>query len=228
MTFTVWIARPKESNSTTIQKVKALGVNYLNIPLLVLQKRQLDINYDAFGIIIITSMHAAACLIGHPTTAKIAVVGRKSAAILDKNGIIAWRIYENIAALIVDINTWPEDSVLYLRGQHIAHNLRPFIRGEYSEHIAYSMVSAIISSIEVSAIKKANCVLVYSKRSGLMIAKTLKHYNIDASHMNFICISKQAAHHLQGLNLSIAAHPNEEAMMQILQTIISDRKCISL
>lgn len=212
----VWVTR--HCGHSTAKKIEALGAEPIVAPLSLVHHYPHTINpsYDA---IIITSANAISRSI--PKHIPLLIVGTHSAKLARSAGLEISHIFPTVGTLIDSIKSDSTTKMLYLRGEAISADLKSILGCD--EKIIYGIKNRPLSSQEVTAVKTANCVLIYSQGSGQLIKQALSQYCLYPNSMHAICISPQVAISIQAIGFKktlTATYPNEESMMQQLQLLI--------
>lgn len=210
----VWINRYDASSSAS--KTTALGFTPVVAPIVQLCRYRIP-TYDDIKTVVITSSNAI------PNDAlyncDFITVGRKSADMLRSTGRNVIMVFDTVNDLVLSLKNRDHSKTLYLRGQHVSVDLKNEIG--CIEYIAYSMKERPLTQAEILQVKESECVLVYSKRSALLLSKVILRYGIDHSKLDALCISENAALGIKDTkfrNVIISHEANEDKIMEKLQS----------
>jgi hypothetical protein len=211
----VWLNRPLSSISTAA--INNMGASVVLAPLVAISSMPFSINKD-YDKAIITSANAASRV---PKTIKeVIVVGDKSARILMANGHLISRLYSTVKPLISEFKTQNNCNMIYLRGQHVTADLHQVLGCD--EMVVYAMNKRSLSLDEINSIRNINYILIYSKRSSVLVKEAIIQYQLNPSDLSVISISSLAATPLLDLPLKqiiIAKSPDELGMMTALGSV---------
>ncbi|AIF80853.1 uroporphyrinogen III synthase HEM4 [endosymbiont of Acanthamoeba sp. UWC8] len=181
---------------------------------------------DLYNSLIVTSQNTAQAIKDYAQLKDIHVhiVGEKTAEVLRNYG------FKNIASISNDhielISKIKEgvphlSKLLYLRGDHVAGDIKRKLRQNY---IIDNLI--VYKSVEIPMPKKILCllkskiismVLFYSPRTAALFAKNT--INLNFLNISAICISQNTADELSSLNfkeIKIAKLPNENSMLEYI------------
>jgi uroporphyrinogen-III synthase len=209
----IWINRYDTDISAS--KIRALGLTPVVAPIIELCRYTIP-QYDDIKTVVTTSSNAI------PNegfyNCDFITVGSKSADILRSTGRKVVKVFDTVNDLVLSLKNLDHSNTLYLRGEHISVDLKKEIG--CSEFIAYSMKQKILSQTELSNVKDADCVLIYSKRSGEVLIKVILRYGIDPKNMDAVCISENVALGVKGVgfrNIIISSEATEDKIIEQLQ-----------
>jgi uroporphyrinogen-III synthase len=196
-----------------------LGLQAKIMPLLAIKQNGFTIS-QPYDYIIITSINAAQALLKQPSlSAKILAVGDKSRDLLSQAGYEIALNASTAAQLFIKIKEAinPRESLLYLRGSHIAFPLEDSLKT-----LGYNIKSQevyqahALKQLPPDALKAIAKILFYSPRT----AQVFKAICTDSvENITAYCISANCAYELNEVGfkeIKIARQPNENAIIELI------------
>ena len=225
----ILITRPKEQGLETKKILHEIGFESAVIPMVEIEKNELELKKRKHDFTIITSQNA----IRNEEWIKekpLFIVGSHSATIAKNLG------YENIISVSKDANDLAEvvisscrqkDKLLYLSGEIQAIDITKMLNEaglQVDKRVVYqSLEVTSLSKKEVSQINhNVDIVLFYSPRTTHIFLNLAKAYGISTANKNCICISKNCAEAASGIpwkKILAAKTPDESGILELLQQI---------
>ncbi len=222
---TVLITRPKADAEKLAQELKVIepGLRTVISPLIKIVSQPLIVNHDEIPDCIITSQNALRSIAINrrcPVSRKAYCVGQGTSKLAESMGftVVASesRVEELVARLI---RLRPDGPLLYLRGRHVAADLRSILAEngiQIEEAIVYDQLTQNLVADAVELLTSESCLIpVYSARSARILSRQCSAFS-NRSHVVF-CLSNNIS---DAFNLSwnkvIALPPeNESFALQI-------------
>jgi uroporphyrinogen-III synthase len=217
------ITRPEEDAAPLAAKLSALGHVALVMPLIKIVARQkFEIPKRNYQFICLTSANGIRVLndVSELQSIPVIAVGPQSmrAAELKKFSTISMQGGDvvGITRYIIENVNPLGGPLLYVSGSETSGDLEGRLKSadyDVDRVITYDAVPVTLTP----AATQADVVLLYSPRTAKLWRQSIEELSMDVSHMKHICLSANVAANLpQSWNTRIAAHPTEDAILQVL------------
>jgi uroporphyrinogen-III synthase len=214
------ITRPEEDALPLARKLEALGHEVVHLPLIrIVPRSDVKIPKHSYQAICITSANGVRNIDCKPLLhIPVLAVGPHSleAARLQGFQIISMQGGDvvRLADYVATHLKVSAGKLLYLSGSETSGDLegRLIAKGFAVDRIiTYDALPAKFNAIAGDA------VMLYSPRTAKIWRENIEQNNLDVSHMKHICLSANVAANLpQSWHTRVAAEPNENAILQVL------------
>lgn len=227
------VTRPRRESEALESLLEAQGHEVLVEPLLEIRFAQ-DIDVDLVGVqaLVFTSANGveAFARVSEARALPVFVVGKVTAGAAQAAG------FENVVTSGGDVDLLAADvaegldpghgSVLHAAGSHVAGDLKGLLEAEGFEVRREVLYEAVAATAFTDLARRAleadeiDAVLLYSWRSAICFAELLKREALPGAGLACLCLSKNVAKALDGLNFSkilVAGRPEQDLLLKLLK-----------